>query len=405
MNILESIKMAAATLIANKLRSSLTMIGITIGNAAVIAMVGVGQGAQKLATEQLKSLGPNILFVAPGSQEARETTFVLPKTLVLADAQAIAAQVPTVAQVAPQINLRELVTYRNRNANQLVLGVNSEFLSVRSYEIERGRFIHETDLKRNNRVVVLGSDSAKRLFGWQNPVGKPLQVRNISFKVIGVLKSKGSFLGTNQDETAYVPITTMASQLIGKTSPYGTEVTYISVSAKDKQSIRAAKFQIENLLRLRHKITGEDDFDVQTQQNIMKIVTQVTDGLIVMLGLIAAISLLVGGIGIMNIMLVSVSERTSEIGLRKAIGATERDILVQFLIEAVILSAAGGLLGTIIGVGGIILVSTLSPLSASVSASAIALAVVTSGGIGLFFGVFPAKHAAKLEPIVALRSS
>ena len=402
MNILESLKMASATLTAHKLRSSLTITGITIGSASVILMIGIGQGAKQLTTEQFKSLGPNVLFVSPGIENERQTTLNPPKTLVLDDAEAIASQVPTVAAVAPQINLRELITYRRRNTKQLVLGVTPEFLEVRNYQIAQGRFITDIDLKRNTSVVVLGSDLAKQLFSEQNPLGKQIQIRNLRLEVVGVMEPKGTFLGTNQDETAYLPISTLTLKLRGQNSPYGTSLTYISVSARDQNSIRAAKFQIENLLRLRHKITNEDDFTVSTQQAILQTVNLVTTGLIVMLALIAGISLVVGGIGVMNIMLVSVTERTPEIGLRKAIGATEKDILVQFLIESIILSTAGGLLGAFIGISGGFLISSLSTLSVILSPWVIALAVGTSGGIGLFFGVVPAKQAAKLEPIVAL---
>lgn len=405
MNILESLKMASATLTAHKLRSSLTITGITIGSASVILMIGIGQGAKQLTTEQFKSLGPNVLFVSPGIENERQTTLNPPKTLVLDDAEAIASQVPTVAAVAPQINLRELITYRRRNTKQLVLGVTPEFLEVRNYQIAQGRFITDIDLKRNTSVVVLGSDLAKQLFSEQNPLGKQIQIRNLRLEVVGVMEPKGTFLGTNQDETAYLPISTLTLKLRGQNSPYGTSLTYISVSARDQNSIRAAKFQIENLLRLRHKITNEDDFTVSTQQAILQTVNLVTTGLIVMLALIAGISLVVGGIGVMNIMLVSVTERTPEIGLRKAIGATEKDILVQFLIESIILSTAGGLLGAFIGISGGFLISSLSTLSVILSPWVIALAVGTSGGIGLFFGVVPAKQAAKLEPIVALRKS
>jgi putative ABC transport system permease protein len=404
MNPIESLKMASTTLVANKLRSSLTMLGIVIGNASVIAMVGVGQGAQKLAAEQFEALGPNVLFVVPGSQEERRTSFDLPKTLVWEDAEAIATQVPTVVEVAPQINSNQLITYRNRNTNKSVIGTTPEFLTVRSFDVARGRFINNIDLQRNNRVVVLGPEIAQRLFGQDDPVGKQIRIRNSGFEVIGVMAAKGSFLGTNQDETVYIPLTTMANQIVGRTSPYGTEVSFISVSALDENSVRAAKFQIENLLRLRHKITDTDDFGVQTQKDILNIVGTITGALTFLLAAIAGISLLVGGIGVMNIMLVSVTERTQEIGLRKAVGAKKQDILVQFLIEATILSATGGIVGTAIGIGTILAVGALSPLSPVVSPVAIIIAVSVSGGIGLFFGVFPAQRAAKLDPIVALRS-
>ncbi|NEQ21233.1 MAG: FtsX-like permease family protein [Microcoleus sp. SIO2G3] len=405
MDIVESVKMAATTLVANKLRSGLTMLGIIIGNASVIAMVGIGQGAQKLASEQFESLGPNVLFIVPGSQETRNTTFEVPRTLVLEDAEAIATQVPSVKEVAPQISSRQLITYRNKNTSTTIVGTTPEYLSVRSFDVAQGRFISQQDVRRNNQVVALGPDIAERLFGNVDPVGQQLRIKNVSFQVIGVMESKGSFLGDNQDETVFVPITTLANRIVGQTSPYGLEVSIISISAKDPESTTAARFQVENLLRLRHKITGEDDFTVRAQEDLLQIVGTITGALTLMLTAIAAISLFVGGIGVMNIMLVSVTERTQEIGLRKAIGAREQDILVQFMIEAVILSAAGGVLGTLIGVGGVLLVGALTPLQAGVSPVAIFLAVGVSGGIGLFFGVVPAQRAAKLDPIVALRSS
>jgi putative ABC transport system permease protein len=246
---------------------------------------------------------------------------------------------------------------------------------------------------------------ATRFFGDKNPIGQEIRIRNVSFKIVGVLQAKGSFLGSNQDDAAYVPLTTMSSALTGRTSPYGLDLSFVSISAKNEASIPAAQFQITNLLRRRHKIVNEDDFTVQTQKDILQIVGTITTGLTAMLAAIAGVSLLVGGIGIMNIMLVSVTERTQEIGLRKAIGAAGQDILVQFMIEAVILSAAGGLVGTMIGVSGVYLVAAFTPLKAIVSPIAVILAVGVSGSIGIVFGVVPARQAAKLDPIVALRSA
>ena len=396
--------MATSTLVANKMRSSLTMLGIIIGNASVIAMVGVGQGAKNLASEQFESLGPNVIFIVPGSEEERRTTFNRPKTLVWEDAIAIAEQVPSVKEVAPQINANQLITYRNRNANEQVIGTTPEYLTVRSFEVDRGRFFNNTDIQRNQRVAVLGSEIADKFFPQENPLGKKIRVKNVNLEVIGVLEAKGAFLGNNQDLTVYLPLTTMANQIVGDTSPYGTGVGFISIAAKDEKSIRAAKLQIENLLRLRHQITGEDDFSVRTQKDVLEIVGTITSGLTVLLAAIAGISLLVGGIGVMNIMLVAVTERTKEIGLRKAIGAKSADILWQFLIEATILSAAGGTIGTAVGIAGIVIVGAVSPLAPTISPIAIVLAVGVSGAIGLSFGVFPARAAAKLDPIVALRS-
>ncbi|NJO93822.1 MAG: ABC transporter permease, partial [Hydrococcus sp. RM1_1_31] len=254
MNIFESLKMASSTLVSNKLRSSLTMLGIVIGNASVIATIGIGQGAQKLAEEQFEALGPNVMFVVPGSEESRRTQFDMPKTLVLEDARAIAAQVPTISEVAPQINQTAVITYRDRNVNESVIGTTPEFLKVRSFAIDKGRFINQIDLKRNTRVVVLGAELAEKFFPNQNPIGKQLRIKNTNFETVGVLKAKGSFLGDNQDKKAFIPLTTMANRIVGQTSPYGLEVSWINVTAKNEASIRAAKFQIENLLRLRHKI-------------------------------------------------------------------------------------------------------------------------------------------------------
>jgi putative ABC transport system permease protein len=405
MNILESVKMAGTTLLSNKLRSVLTMLGIVIGNASVIAMIGIGQAGQKYVSKQLESLGPNIIFVIPGNQETQRISRDVPKTLVLEDAVAIASQVPTIAGVTAELNSRQVVTYRNRNTDVNIIGTTPSFLVVRDFETAKGRFFSDIDMKRNNQVVVLGADLAEKLFGNSNPIGQQMRIKNASFQIIGVLTPKGSSVGADYDEAALTPITTSANRLVGKTSPYGLEVIYIVASAKNSDSVDAAEFQITNLLRLRHKLINENDFTIRTQKDALQTVGQITGALTIMLAAIAGISLFVGGIGIMNIMLVSVTERTQEIGLRKAIGATQQDILLQFMIEAVVLSAAGGLIGTGVGIGGILLVGALTPLEAAISPVAIALAVGVSGGIGLFFGVVPARRAAKLDPIVALRSA
>ena len=405
MNFLESMHMAGKTLLSNKLRSALTMLGIVIGNASVIAMIGIGEGGQRFVNQELESLGPNVLFVIPGNRASQRISRDLPKTLVYEDAKAIANQVPTIAAVTAELNSRQVVTYRNQNTNVNIIGTTPLFLSVRDFEIATGRFFTDIDMKRNNQVVILGADLAERLFSNSNPVGEQVRIKNASFQVIGVLASKGSNLGVNYDEAALIPFMTMANRIVGRTSPYGLEVSYIVASAIDGESVDAAKFQITNLLRLRHKIIAEDDFTINTQKDALQTVGQITGGLTIMLAAIAGISLFVGGIGIMNIMLVSVTERTQEIGLRKAIGATQQDILLQFMIEAVIVSVIGGFVGTAVGVSGIILVAAITPLEAAISSSAIATAVGVSGGIGLFFGVVPARRAAQLDPIVALRSA
>lgn len=400
--------MAGKTLVANKLRSVLTMLGIIIGNASVIGMVGIGQGAQTYATGQFQSLGTDVLFVLPGTDNARRNTLNPPNRLTLADAEAIATQVPSIQEVAPQINGSELVTYfrEPKPKRATLIGTTPSYSSVRNADVSKGRFLTRDDLKRNAKVVTLGSSIAIGLFGQGDPIGQQIRIKGDSYEVVGVMSEKGAFLGTNQDDTIFLPLTTMSNRLIGRLSPYGVTVTVITASATSSESVEAAKFQMANLLRLRHRVTDstEDTFTIRTQKDALEIAGNITNALTLLLAATAGISLLVGGIGIMNIMLVSVTERTQEIGLRKAIGASQSDILTQFMIEAVVLSIAGGLVGTAIGVSGILLISTYTILETSVSGVAIAIAVSVSGTIGLFFGVFPANQAAKLDPIVALRS-
>ncbi|MEO1792233.1 MAG: ABC transporter permease [Cyanobacteria bacterium J06629_19] len=406
MDFAESLRMATKTLSANKLRSGLTMLGIIIGNASVIAMIGIGEGAQKYVNGQLQSLGPNVLFIVPGNREARQMGDLdVPRNLVLADAEALATQVPSVSAVAAEKTTQGLVSYRSRNTNTSVVGTTEGFLTVRSFEIAQGRFLNDLDQRSNSSVAVIGDTLAEKLFENTNPLGKQVRIKGITFEVIGVLQKKGSNLGLDYDDSVMVPLTTLASRIVGRTSPYGIDVGFISISADSPEAMATAEFQVTNLLRLRHGITDGDDFYISSQETLLDIADTVTGALTLMLAAIASISLFVGGIGIMNIMLVSVRERTQEIGLRKAIGATQSDILGQFLIESVILSAIGGLVGTAVGAGGIFLISAFSPFEAGVAASAVILAVGVSGSIGLFFGVVPARQAAKLDPIVALRSA
>jgi putative ABC transport system permease protein len=400
----ETVGMALSTLRANRLRSLLTMLGIVIGNASVITLVGVGRGAQNLAEGQLSNLGANVLFVVPGSNDTRRQGIDFPKNLVLEDAVAIGEQVPSVKRVAPQITLSGVVQAGGLSSSTSILGVTPEFLPVRQFEMAQGRFFTASDLNGARNVTVVGPDLGTKMFPGKAPVGRQLRIRNQLFEVIGVLEPKGAVFGQNQDENAYVPLSTMVSKLSGRDPTYGVSLNFISVEARDEQSTGAASFQITNLLRQRHRILREDDFAVRSQKDALTIVSTITGGLTLMLAAIGAVSLLVGGIGIMNIMLVSVSERTEEIGLRKALGARSGDVLLQFLVESLVLASLGGVIGSAVGIGTVAVVGVLTPLPASIGAATVLVTVGLSGSIGLFFGVVPARRAARLDPIVALRS-
>ena len=397
MNVLENLNMAVKTLTANKLRSLLTMLGIIIGNASVIIMVAVGEGAQQFTKQQLDSMGPNQLSVWAGQNASELTTEAT--EITLADVEAI-QKAPSVTKVAPQITANLQLTYQERTTKANVTGTTSSILYVRNLKVRQGRFFDSTEQKHNAQVAILGASIASKLFSRNNPLGKEIQINNISFQVVGVMQQKGSFLGINYDDAVYIPITTAADQLIARRSLKGITVDFLEVSAKDKQGVRAAAFQINNILALRH---GKKKFTVSANKSLQDLIGNVTTALSAFLTITAGISLFVGGIGIMNIMIVSVTERTKEIGLRKAIGAPSSSILTQFLIEAIILSVGGGLIGTCIGVSSAMLVNIFTPLKPNVPISAIILATSVSGGIGLLFGVAPARQAARLDPIVALR--
>ena len=400
----EAFKMAAKTLISNKLRSSLTMLGIIIGNASVITLVGLGRGAQTLAKNQLSNLGANVLFIVPGNNDTRRRGIAFPKNLVLEDAYAIEEQVPSVKKVAPQISANEIVQSNSKSLSISIAGITPEFLEVRSFEVNEGKFISQNDVKGSRSVVVIGPDLKTEFFNEDEALGKNIRIKDHSYEIIGILEPKGAVFGSNQDKNAYIPLTTMVNRITGKDPTFGISLSFISVEAISKNKTSAAKFQITNLLRQRHKILRDDDFAVRSQEDALNIVTNITSGLTFLLAGIGAVSLIVGGIGIMNIMLVSVSERTEEIGLRKAIGAKQSDVLIQFLFEALILSVIGGLIGTVTGLSGVYIIGIITPLPASVGIPTTLSTMIISGSIGLIFGVLPAKRASKLDPIVALRS-
>lgn len=397
----ESFLMAWASLVANKMRSILTMLGIIIGVAAVIALVSIGNGVKQDIQNSISSLGSNLLMVMPG---APRTPGVRPtagsmKSLKVADYEAI-AKLDGVKAVSPMTNGAYVVIYQNKNWTTSVSGVNANYLDVNNWTMKSGRFLSNKNIQNRERVAVVGKTVAKNLFGDENPVGAEIRVKNIPFRVIGVLNSKGSgAMGNDQDDMVIIPYTTAMERVDG--------IDYLRmlyVVAKDENGIDRLQSDIENLLRVRHGIkdTNLDDFNIQNMNSIMETMEETTGTLTLFLGAVAAISLLVGGIGIMNIMLVSVTERTREIGIRKALGATYFVIVTQFLIEAVVISLMGGLIGIALGIGASKLISLASGMSTVISVPTIVISFAFSMAIGLVFGIYPARKAAKLNPIDAL---
>jgi len=413
MNLLESIRVSFRSLGANKLRSILTMLGIIIGVGAVIALLSVGQGAGAAITQQIQGIGSNLVFVIPGqvSSGGVRAAAGSAATLTLADAYALGdpACCSAVASVAPIFQRNAQVTGGGNNTNTAVTGTTPSYQFVRNWYAARGRFFDQRDLDAVTRVAVLGAATAKTLFGPQDPVGQTIKVNRIPFKVIGVMSEKGgaTMFGGSQDDMIFMPITTAQQRVFGsgaQTAQGAPRVTSILVSAVGEKQMDTAMSQMTQVLRQRHKIIyQQDDFTVLSQKDILGALNQITDVLTIFLASIAAISLLVGGIGIMNIMLVSVTERTREIGIRKAIGARRKDILLQFLIEAVTLSLVGGVAGVILGVGGAELFGRLGEMQTQVVPASVPLAFGAAAAVGIFFGYYPASKAAQLDPIVALR--
>jgi len=406
----EALKVAIRALRVNKLRSFLTMLGIIIGVAAVITLLAVGQGVQDYITQQLQQIGTNLLFVIPGSMEEGPSTRGLLPSLTYGDAQALLDpyKAPEVVAVSPVLLGAEPISYGRHTKRLSVLGVEPNYLSIRNLELASGRFFTKEDLISNARVAVLGSKAADDLFEGEEPTGKKIRIGNILFQVVGTLEPKGGTGSNNVDEQVFVPLTTASERLFPNMKNTRGErlLSVIYVQVGSESAMDKAREEITQILRERHniKLGDEDDFTVITQKDLLNVFGDITKILTLFLGAIAAISLLVGGIGIMNIMLVSVTERTREIGIRKAVGAKKRDILLQFLIEATLLSLLGGIVGILMGVGGAMGVSAIiGSFHATVTFGAVALATGFSVAVGLFFGIYPASRAASLNPIEALR--
>lgn len=397
----ESFLMAWASLIANKMRSILTMLGIIIGVAAVIALVSIGNGVKQDIQNSISSLGSNLLMVMPG---APRTPGVRPsagsmKSLKVSDYEAI-SKLDGVKAASPMTNGSYVVIYQNKNWTTSVSGVSYNYLDVNNWSMKSGRFLSEKNVQNRERVAVVGKTVVKNLFGDEDPVGAEIRVKNIPFRIIGVLNSKGSgAMGNDQDDMVIIPYTTAMERVEGI-----DYLRMIYVVGKDENGIDRLQSDIENLLRVRHGIkdTNLDDFNIQNMNSIMETMEETTGTLTVFLGAVAAISLVVGGIGIMNIMLVSVTERTREIGVRKALGATYSVIVTQFLIEAVVISLMGGIIGIILGIGSSKLIGMASGMSTVISVPTIVMSFAFSMAIGLIFGIYPARKAAKLNPIDAL---
>ncbi len=399
----ESVQIALKALLANKLRSILTMLGIIIGVGAVIAMVSVGMGVRRSVQSSIASLGSNMLIVSPGSANSGGVRSAAGSTVTLKyeDAEAIKNKIKNIDYVSPTVSNSYQIVNGNQNWNSTIQGVTPEYMAIRSLTVATGSFITQNDLNTRNRVAVIGTTVAENLFGSSNPVGQTIRIHNSPYKVIGVLESKGqSSMGQDQDDVVIVPLTTAQERLLGI-----TYVRSINIQVSDAAKMDQAQSEVETLLRQRHHIIGdkEDDFSVRNLTSLMETMTQTTTMITLLLGSIAGISLLVGGIGIMNIMMVSVTERTREIGIRKALGATFRNIMMQFLIESVVIGVVGGLIG--IGFGCLIsmAIAKFGGFNTVITAAPVLLSFFFSVGIGLFFGIYPARKAALLDPIEALR--
>ncbi len=405
-NLPSTFRISFRALKVNKMRSALTMLGIIIGVGAVIAMLAVGTGASKKISDQISSMGSNLLIILPGATTAggvRMGSGTQP-TLTMGDAEAIQKECSAVSNVAPVLNGVAQVVYGHQNWSTGVLGTAPSMLTVRDWPLSSGRSFTDQDVKSATKVCLLGQSVVDNLFGDMDPVGQFIRIKNVPFTVTGVLAPKGqSAQGQDQDDTILIPVTTAQKKLFGTSFP--GMVRIIMVKAKSTEDLSSAEKQINDLLRQRHRIgTKQDnDFTVRNLTQVMQTAEQSTKVMTLLLGAIASVSLLVGGIGIMNIMLVSVTERTREIGIRMAIGAKTWDIRLQFIIEALTLSLIGGVAGIILGISGSKLISTLAGWTTIISPLSVLLAFGFSGLVGIFFGFYPAYKASLLDPIEALR--
>ncbi|GED60615.1 ABC transporter permease [Brevibacillus formosus] len=401
MSFLECVRISFRSIRANGLRSVLTMLGIIIGVAAVIAMVAIGEGTSTSVASQINGLGSNLLIVTPGQATQGRVSLGAGSlnTLTMADAEAL-MQKESISGVAPSVNTRGQIVWGSNNYSSMLEGTSADFPQVRNVEVGQGRFFSNFEVKMQYNVAVVGTEVVSNLFKGANPVGQTVQINRIPFTIIGVLQSQGSSGMTNNDDRIIIPITTAMNRLTG-----GKNVGSIYVSAASPDLMEKAQQDIQQALRANHKLRPQaaDDFRITSQSDILSTAQSVSSSMTALLSGIAAISLIVGGIGVMNIMLVSVTERTREIGIRKAIGAKRGDILRQFLIEAVTLSLIGGVIGIALGVGAAFLVSKFSQMATSISLSPIMYAFLTSTLVGVIFGVYPARKAAQLKPIDALR--
>ncbi|HEY3308288.1 MAG TPA: ABC transporter permease [Desulfuromonadaceae bacterium] len=406
MDLLQTLKIALRALRTNKMRSFLTMLGIIIGIAAVIAMMAVGSGASYVISQQIASIGSNIILIIPGSTTSGglRTGSGGAQTLTSDDVKAIMLDCPSVDMAAPTVRSSGLVVYGNMNWSTIIMGTTPEMFQIREWGVISGRPVGQQDEDGAAKVCLLGQTVADNLFGSSDPVGKIIRIKKVPFTIIGLLDRKGqSPQGQDQDDTIFVPLRTAQRNLVRSQST--NTVGAVMVKAKSAELLGKAEEEINSLLKQRHRITNgkEPDFTTRNLSEILAVAEQSSKAMSLLLGAVASISLIVGGIGIMNIMLVSVTERTREIGIRMAIGARKKDILLQFMTEAVLLTMIGGLIGILLGGIGATIVSRILSWPTLISFESITLACLFSGAVGIFFGFYPAKKAAGLNPIDALR--